>query len=132
MTDQQDIEILKAIIARPSTSKEKSQAEAYLLWLEQNRDKMATDPDFDMENWPEIPLRLTSESMKSVDFESLKPKAQRAFDQAVARRDKIQDDLQGVAFDDDDNPLWSEFEEAKDDVLRLYGEWLDADRGYTE
>lgn len=57
--------------------------------------------------------------------------AQKALDQAVAKRDKIQDDLQGVAVDDDDNPLWNAFEEAKANVERMYGEWLNVDRGYS-
>lgn len=69
-------------------------------------------------------------SKQILDIADRKIKAQKAFDQAVARRDQIQDDLQNVAIDDDDNPLWSQFEEAKEKVERLYGKWWDADRGY--
>lgn len=138
MTDQikselTDIEILKSMLDDPLTSQdEREKASAYLLWTYENFDKQATDSDFDMANWSEPPLRLTIESMKSVEFGSLKPEAQKALDQAMAKRDKIQDDLQNVAIDDDDNPLWNAFEEAKADVERLYGVWIGIDRGYEE
>ncbi len=63
-----DIEILKVIIAEPESDEEKAQAEDYLLWTYENFGKQATDPDFDMANWPEPPFRFTNESLKMAKF----------------------------------------------------------------
>lgn len=63
-----DIEILKAIIAKPESGEEKDKAENCLLWTYENFGKQAADRDFDMANWPEPPFRFTNESLKTLEF----------------------------------------------------------------
>lgn len=67
------------------------------------------------------------EILKRADREKA---AQKALDQAIAKRDHIQDALQNVAVNDDDNPLWDAFDAAKANVEKMYGQWLEIDRGY--